>query len=152
MLNTIVGGIIAGTVAGLIVAVATAAAARLSRPRFVLRKIGDSDYAMLTNQGWRAVAIGNSHFVGPGGELRRAEDPDEPVTSSYLRPNRSVTVRLGDKLPGSTLTFTYLPMWWRSRRTKKEKRIRKELKASSPFRPKAHGLSKWKEYSVPVTF
>lgn len=152
MLNTIVGGIIAGTVAGLIVAFSMAAVARFSRPRFVLRKIGDSDYAVLTNQGWRAVAIGNSNFLGLGGSLRRAEDPEVLVTRSYLPRNRSVSVRLGGKPAGATVTFSYLPMWWRSRRTKRENKVREELKASPPFSLKAHGLSKWKEYSVSVTF
>jgi hypothetical protein len=152
MLSTIVGGIIAGTIAGLFVALSTAAAARFSRPRFVLRKIGDSDYAVLTNQGWRGVAIGNSNFLGQGGDLRLAENPEERVTRSYLRTNRCVTVRLGGKLPGSTVTFTYLPMWWRSRRDKREYQIRKDADVRPPYNPNAHGLSKWKEYSVPVTF
>lgn len=147
MLSAIVGGTIS-----VIVAVISAAVARLSRPRFVLRQKGDSDYALLTNKGWRAVAIGNSCFLGAGGDLRLAEDPDEPVTGAYLRPNRSIAVILDGQPPGATLTFTYLPMWWRSCRTKKENKVREELKASPPFSPKAHGLSKWKEYSVPVTF
>lgn len=152
MLNTIVGGIIAGTVAGLIVAFSTAAVARFSRPRFVLRKIGDSDFAELINQGWRASLIGNSNFLGRGGELRDAEDPKQPVTRSYIRPNRSIAVSLGDNPPGSIVTFTYLPMWWRSSRDKREAQLRKDAGASPPFNPKDHGLSKWKEYSVPVTF
>ncbi len=152
MLSTIVGGIVAGTVAGLIVAFSMAAVARFSRPRFVLRKIGDSDYAVLTNQGWRAVTIGNSNFLGLGGSLRRAEEPEVLVTRSYLPRNRSVSVRLGGKPPGATVTFSYLPMWWRSGRDKRETQIRKDADASPPFSPKDHGLSKWKEYSVSVTF
>lgn len=147
MLSAIVGGTIS-----VIVAAISAAVARLGRPRFVLRQKGDSDYALLTNQGWRAVAIGNSCFLGGGGDVRLAEAPDEPVAGAYLRPNRSIAVILDGQPPGAALTFTYLPMWWRSRRTKRENRIREELKASPPFSPKAHGLSKWKEYSVSVTF
>lgn len=152
MLNTIVGGIIAGTVAGLIVAFSTAAVARLSRPRFVLRKVPGSNYAVLTNQGWRPVLMGHSLFLDVGGDLRSAEDPEKLVTRDFLLPNRSIAVSLEGRSPGATVMFTYLPMWRRTYQGEKESKLEKEADASPPFSPKSHGLSKWKEYSVPVTF
>lgn len=150
MLNTIVGGTIAGSVAGLIVAAATAAVSRFSRPRFELRRVGETDYAVLINRGWRSVLLGNSIFVNSTLELNLAEDPDDTISRAYLRPNDDLVVLLSNQEPGSTVLFTYLPMWWRPRR-KREIELRIEADKIGPVIFGPAWRSRWKEYSVTVT-
>ena len=63
----------------MILAAVTATDVRISAVRFSLRKVGISDFAGLTDQGFRSALIGSSLCIGNGGDLRTAEDPERLV-------------------------------------------------------------------------
>ena len=150
MWETIISGTVAGLIAGLIVAATTAAVARFSHRRFELRKVGEEDFAILINRGWRPVLLGNSQFLNGMDELKLGDEPDSPISLAYLRPNDDLVVRLGGRHPGSTVFFTYRPMLWRPRR-KRELQLRDEARNIGPFIFKLNPFPRWKEFSVTVT-
>lgn len=149
MWESIFSGTIAGLVAGLIVAFAVAAVSRFSRSRFELRKVGDGDFAVLVNRGWRPVLLGHSLFVNGIDGLKQAEEPEWSISRAYLRPNDDLVVLLGGRPPGSTVLFTYRPMLWRPRR-KKELRLRDEADNVGPVLFKENRFRRWKEHSITV--
>lgn len=73
--DALLSGTVSGLVSGLIVAFTVAAATRLNRRRFELRKIGDNDTAVLVNQGWIPVLLGHSLFLNRFGTLPIQNSP-----------------------------------------------------------------------------
>lgn len=150
--DALLTGTVSGLVSGLLVAWSQSAVTRLNRTRFELRKIGDNDTAVLVNQGWMPVLLGNSLFLNSvGEELRHGADPESPIAQSFLKPNDDLVVRLGGHPAGSTVFFTYRPTIWFPRRRKRIAKLANEAKEIGPFLTQRNRPDRWKEYTVMVT-
>ena len=150
--DALLAGTVSGLVSGLIVAFTVAAVTRLNRRRFELRKIGDNDTAVLVNQGWMPVLLGNTLFLNSAGEeLRQAADPEIPIAQSFLKPNDDLVVCLGGRPAGSTVFFTYRPTIWFPHRRKRLAKLATEAREIGPFLTQRNRPRHWKECTLTVT-
>ncbi|KAA8730678.1 hypothetical protein [Corynebacterium tuscaniense] len=108
--NGITDGTVSGVVSGLLVASALGFIERTSRPRFELRRI-DDETALLRNNGFRAVAFGDTFAFEKGNSLVYPKDGFRGHISEMRCKGRGEIV-VGCVIElGESLSLTYKPVW-----------------------------------------
>lgn len=108
--NGITGGTVSGVISGLLVAFALGFIERTARPRIELRRI-DDETALLRNNGFCAVAFGDTFALEKGNDLIYPKDGFRGHISEMRCKGRGEIV-VGCAIGlGESLSLTYKPVW-----------------------------------------
>lgn len=108
--NPIVDGTVSGVISGLLVAFTLGVIERSSRPRLELRQI-NNDTALLRNNGFRAVALGDTYALEKGTDLLFPKDGFRGHISEMRYKARDEII-VGCTIDlGESVSLTYKPIW-----------------------------------------
>ena len=109
--NGLASGTMSGVISGLFVAFTLGLLERTSKPRLELHQINE-DTALLRNNGFKAVALGDTFALEKGNGLLYPKDGFRGRLSEMRCAGRDEIV-VGCTLQlGESVSLTYKPLWW----------------------------------------